>query len=430
MKLFGKNISLGLFLFMLYVCPLCNFLQEAFFATTNVFSAFYIILTAFLLFKGGKINSLHGGGILCLFLLVIICLMGFSGEWLAVMQSVFLLIYLRSKSMSKVSDVAHLSIIFLIIGVLCAASCILELIDFPLYASLVFPLYKNEIRETIQSLYLGGHMCGITSQTANAAGVILNGFYVLVVFKPSSIAKRWRIIFFVLLVIGLFLTGKRAHLFFGLAIWLSSFIITSSNKNRIKNFILIVVSLVISIPILVSIAPKLGQENVLSKIIFSFQNVSKDKEEVLNGREYLYDMAWKQVEEAPFTGHGWGSFKKNVDYHGGATDVHNVYLQLWAENGIFVLLLFIVMLLALITKTITLARYYGLLGNKYKDITDMLRFSFCIQGFFIMYCFTGNCLYNIDFFSMYILAVSIMLAVKNKKILIKRNHEEIIYNYD
>ena len=168
-----------------------------------------------------------------------------------------------------------------------------------------------------------------------------------------------------------------------------------------------------------SIAPKLGQDNVLSKIIFSFQNVSKDKEDVLHGRDYLYEMAWQKVGEAPFTGHGWGSFKKTIDYRGGATDVHNVYLQLWAENGIFVLLLFIVMLLSLITKTIKLARFYGQFGNKYKDIADMLRFSFCIQGFFILYCFTGNCLYNIDFFSMYILAVSIMLAIKNKKSLIE-----------
>lgn len=419
MKLFGKNISLGLFLFMLYVCPLCNFLQEAFFATTNVFSAFYIILTAFLLFKGGKINSLYGGGILYLFLLVIICLMGFSGEWLAVMQSVFLLIYLRSKSMAKVFDVAHLSIIFVIIGVLCAVSCILELINFPLYASLVFPFYKSEVRDTIQTLYSGADMCGIMAQTSHAAGVILNGFYVLMVLKNGSIAKKWRTLFSVLFIIGLFLTGKRAHLFFGLVIWLSSYIITSSNKKRIKNFIVVAISVIITIPILVSIAPKLGQDNVLSKIIFSFQNVSKDKEDVLHGRDYLYEMAWQKVEEAPFTGHGWGSFKKTVDYRGGATDVHNVYLQLWAENGIFVLLLFIVMLLSLITKTIKLARFYGQFGNKYKDIADMLRFSFCIQGFFILYCLTGNCLYNIDFFSMYILAVSIMLAIKNKKSLIE-----------
>lgn len=405
----------GLFLFFLYVTPLCVFLQNLNFATTNAYAAFYILLTAGLLLMKGFCKNNTKSLLLTFFFVIMICLMGISAEWLAVMQTLLLLLYLHTKASEDLYGIDKLSNIILLLGVVCAIFCIVELVNFPFYASLILPLYKPEVGTVIQTLYVSGGMCGTMPQTADAAGIILNSFYVLVVLRGNTISKFWKITIGFLLIVGLFLTAKRAHLFFGLAIWLFSYIITSSNKKRIKNLLIITFTVAISIPILVNVAPKLGEKNVLSEIIFSFQNISTDQEEVMHGRNYLYEMAWKKVEEAPLTGHEWGSFKKTVDYRGGATDVHNVYLQLWAESGIFMLILYVFVLSSLIIKTIKIARFYGALGNKYERVTSLLRFSFCIQGFFILYCFTGNCLYNISFFSMYILAVSIMLAANRKK---------------
>lgn len=418
-NLFSKRK--GLLLFMLYVCPLCVFLQCLFFATSNVYAACYITLTSCMLLKSGLRRRNEVPLILGLFLTVMLILVSYAGDLLSVMQTLLLIFFLYSKTSQDLFGVKMLSTIILIVGVICAISCIIEVLNFPLYAAVILPYFKTEAADAMQKLLLNGGMCGIMPQTSHAAGVILNAFYVLIILNSSSISKKWRILLSILLIVGLFLTAKRAHLFFGIAVWLSSYIIISSNRKRAKNFLVIAVVVAVSIPILTSVASKLGENNVLSEIVFSFQNISSDKEDVMHGRDYLYEMAWKKIEKDPFIGQGWGSFKKTVDYHGGATDVHNVYLQLWAECGIGVLILYVIMLLSLIIKTVRLTRFYGTLGEKYKIVVDSLRFSFCVQGFFIMYCFTGNCLYNIDFFSMYILAVSIMLAANKKSSLITIN---------
>lgn len=408
----------GLFLFLLYVCPLCIYLQCLFFATTNVYATCYITLVSYILLKSGLRKKKDVPLILGLFLTLMLILMSFAQDWLGVIQTLLLIFFLYSKTSQDISGVKKYSTIILIVGVICAISCIIEILNFPLYVSVILPYFKPKVADAMQKLLLSAGASGIMPQTSHTAGVILNAFYVLVVLKSNTIHKIWRVLLCFLLIVGLFLTAKRAHLFFGIAVWLSSFIIISSNKKRVKNIIIITFIVAVSVPVLVSVAPKLGENNVLSNIIFSFKNMSKDKEDVMHGRDYLYEMAWKKVEENPFTGQGWGSFKKTVDYNGGATDVHNVYLQLWAENGIFVLALFVIMLISLIIRTIKSASYYGKFGVKYKSTTDLLRFSYCVQAFFLMYCFTGNCLYNIDFFSMYILAVSIMLSLNKNNSLI------------
>lgn len=403
----------GLLIFILYVTPLCVFLQSLTFATTNIYGASYILLSAFLLIRSG-FHKKNIPFLLIFFFLIMLFSMAMSAEWLAVMQSSLLMLYLYSKPSQDLYGIEKLSVIILFLGLLCALACIFELIAFPLYSSIIQSVFKPEESHVIITLFYGGGMCGIMPQTSHAAGCILNAFYVLVVLKGNTIPKIWKILLSLLLIIGLFLTAKRTHLFFGLSIWIFSFIITSSSRKRIKNMLVVISIAALSIPAIVSIAPKLGEDNVVSEILFSFQHISKDKEDVMHGRDYLYEQAWEKIKESPLTGHGWGYFKNTVDYHGGSTDVHNVYLQLWAECGIFMLLLFIIVLLTLIFKTIRLAKFYEKFG-KNKSIVNLLKFSFCIQGFFIIYCFTGNCLYNIDFFSMYILAVSIMLAVRRQK---------------
>lgn len=409
----------GLLLFILYVTPLCVFLQSLSFATTNVYAACYMLLTAGLILCNGLYRKSTKSFFLIPFMWLMIFLMCASHEWLAVMQTALLILYLHSKLSEDLYGIEKLSVIILVVGILCTVFCIIEFVFYPLYAYLILPLYKPEASDVIQTLYVSGGMCGLMPQTADAAAVILNSFYVLVVLKVGTSSKLLNSLLILLLVIGLFLTAKRAHLFFGLVVWVLSYIFTSSNKKRMRNLFVIVVLGFVAIPCLVSIAPKLGENNVLSKIIFSFQNISTDQEDVMHGRDYLYEMAWKKVEEAPLTGIGWGNFKKTVDYRGGSTDVHNVYLQLWAECGFFVLLLYIAVLFSLIVKTINLTRFYGKLGRRYQGEKNLLQFSFCVQGFFIMYCFTGNCLYNISSFSMYIVAASIVLTInRNKKLLI------------
>ena len=130
--------------------------------------------------------------------------------------------------------------------------------------------------------------------------------------------------------------------------------------------------------------------------------VELSEDETGNGRSELYDCAWSMFYSNPLFGSGWGSYSKYVAttslgamYNNlGFTSMstHNVYLQLLAETGIVGLALFLmpaaVTLIAAMRRSAA-HRGGGLCGE-----------SFCLwacmgaQIFFLVYCFSGNPLYD------------------------------------
>ena len=115
---------------------------------------------------------------------------------------------------------------------------------------------------------------------------------------------------------------------------------------------------------------------------------------------------------APLTGHGWGSYKKTVDYHGFNTDAHNIYLQLYAEVGIIVLSIFVIAAVLVIIsniKTLKLLRHY--LPEDSKEVV-LARLAFCFILFFYLYGLSGNGLYNIECLITLALGVSILKKVQ------------------
>lgn len=76
----------------------------------------------------------------------------------------------------------------------------------------------------------------------------------------------------------------------------------------------------------------------------------------LDHRFMLYDIAWQQIKEKPLLGRGFHTFRyfqlrdQKEPYTGNLTRyVHNDYLQLWMETGIFGLILFVSIPLLLIS---------------------------------------------------------------------------------
>ena len=66
-----------------------------------------------------------------------------------------------------------------------------------------------------------------------------------------------------------------------------------------------------------------------------------------NTRTFLLQGAWRMIQEHPFFGKGLGTFMDYCSLYAsnqGASYLHNCFLQIWAESGIFALLSFILLL--------------------------------------------------------------------------------------
>ena len=157
--------------------------------------------------------------------------------------------------------------------------------------------------------------------------------------------------------------------------------------------------------------PLLPEDNTIVKGINTIINFDINDGEIMHGREILFAEAISMGNAAPLTGHGWGRYKKIVDYRGASTDAHNIYLQLYAELGIIVLGIFILSAILLINKNIhVLKKARGIYAEDSKEIV-ILKLAFCFICFFFLYGLTGNPLYNISFFIVLGLGASMIKKV-------------------
>ena len=299
----------------------------------------------------------------------------------------------------------------MIFGVVCASSCIIQELWNGFYADFVSKLFKAQEVETIFRLEENMGKCGIMPQTSHTAGCILNAFFILML-KNNNLRRK--VCFGTILVAGLLLTGKRAHLFMGMFVFFVSYFVGYDEKRKFGMFLkggLVAIVLIVGI---ITIAPLLPQDSSIVTGLNTIRGFDINDDEVMHGREILYAEAIDMGNTAPLTGHGWGSFKKTVDYRGGNTDVHNIFLQLYAEQGIFVLAIFVIAAFILMSSLIKLLKK---LRHRYPEHSVeiiMVKLSFCMMLFFYLYGLTGNTLYNIDFLIVLGLSISILKRVKQK----------------
>lgn len=401
-----KDITLKMFMF--YVMPLCVYLQSLFFATTNIWGASYILILCFLILFSGKFKvDIDNSDIFLFLFCVIACFSSLkAGEYLYFMQFFLVTLFIFGYTKYDLGILYKYLDIILVFGLLCAVACILQVFDFGFYDSIVSKLFKSENYDSILMLEENAGKCGLMPQTSHAAGCILFALYVL--FANKTIKKK--VFYALILIIGLLLTGKRTHLFLGMLVFFLSYYVGFEGKRKSKKILNSVLVAIVLIGGVVFIAPFLPAENTISKVVNTVKNFDINDAETMHGREILYANAMVLGNSAPLTGHGWGSFKKITDQ---GTDVHNVFLQLYAEQGIIVMLVFICSFIAVIInniKTLKLARHV------YKESSIeilLLRLSFCFILFFFLYGLTGNSLYNIDFLIIFGLGFSINKRVQN-----------------
>ena len=106
-----------------------------------------------------------------------------------------------------------------------------------------------------------------------------------------------------------------------------------------------------------------------------------EPEDISSGRFDIYDIILESFKENMFFGHGTSSFDYLYAY-----GAHNIYLQLLYENGIFGLLLWIILFVKVLIKAF---KRVFVNQNNFYDYLNVF-----MQVMYLTYAFFGNPLYN------------------------------------
>lgn len=279
------------------------------------------------------------------------------------------------------------------------------------YVSYILPFLDSAQSESLAtSHFKSGFNPGLTTHYST------NGMYLSIIciffFARYLQQKSKKDCFLVLIsLIALLMTGKRGHAIFTIITFIIMFFIINKDKisKKVFNFSIISISAIIFLYAIASFIPQVT-------IVFErFMNNINNGTDLLTGRGEFYDLALKLWNNNILLGNGWGSFSNYYQIYLFSTfgvsylDAHNVYIQLLCETGI-IGATFIIGLMALIElKTLLILKKVSV-ENKI-----VIAFSFGYQLFFLLYCFSGNPLYDPQCYVAYFMSIGIFIIVCMKE---------------
>lgn len=265
-----------------------------------------------------------------------------------------------------------------------------------LYRQRVIPLFGTDpsVVWTLNDLYNNGYMSGLTIHYSTNAiylsiGVIILGCFFLL--KEGFSTNRKNIFLLIFIVTALLMTAKRAHIIFSFAGLFVGYVVTQrgSIHKRIIKIIGVVLVLLIIFEVLYTTMP----------FAFSFLNRFTETAgagDVSLGRFARWEEAIEIFKNNKLIGIGWDRFKYNYSSaHGMYINVHNVYLQLLCETGIVGSFIYFAMFLLFLIHSLRAYRC-AQINNDYNAQYICLT-AICFTVFFLLYCMTGNPLYDVEF---------------------------------
>lgn len=205
----------------------------------------------------------------------------------------------------------------------------------------------------------------------------------------------------VLTVVTIFLTGKRAHSLFVVAAALFCYYAFNRDKkfgSAFKIIVFIIFAVVVYIIAAQFIQP-------LQNIIIRFQKTMAGGD-VTVGRLDMLNECISMFKSNYLIGTGWGSFTYYTS--SGLMNAHNVFAQLLAENGLILSIPFFAFIIMSFSHAMKVAKSLFSISNPTRTQYLSIVYSVFIQTFFLMYCLTGNPLYDFQMLCPYIFGCSIV----------------------
>lgn len=241
------------------------------------------------------------------------------------------------------------------------------------------------------------NIMGLTSHYSKNAfyillGIICNLYFIIKNKRISKISLMVELF----LLITMLVIGKRGHiLFLIISASLCYFIYNKSSLKTFIRFFTIVMFTIIIYVILMQFIPEVS--NTVNRF---FYNTNGDYS---NGRIDMYNDAYKLYKENNYNPIGWGQYAKSTNYtHPG---LHNDYIQLFYEVGVFGLIIVISSNIYILKKSIKKLQVE-------KSSTSIIIFLY--NSFFLMYSLTGLPHYDFEAYMFYFL-INIFLCCRINK---------------
>lgn len=293
-------------------------------------------------------------------------------------------------------------------------------LDGNFYLTHVIRLFPDNI-DKLLIFYNNGWAAGLTNHYSTNAIFLACGTMLIFTKLLCDNRNKFDIILLLISVVALLLTAKRAHIIFVIMSIFLLYYLYSSNRPKdrvIKVIFVIILSIFIGI-ILVYLFPTLGS------FVNRFYETINDGN-ITQDRDKYWAIALELFKENKLIGIGWNQFLPSstsyITYLSVGVNVHNVYIQLLTESGIIGFAIY--MLWFLLVYRLSIRQYLNIIKLNMKCSKSSLfylSYSICIQTFFLLYCTTGNPLYDREIFIPYFISCAITLYYykngdKNKSI--------------
>lgn len=260
----------------------------------------------------------------------------------------------------------------------------------------------------------GNYYTGFDAHPASAV-------WICAIFMAFCIARlyngqRFNLKMFFLIAVGVLatmFTKKRSVLLaMIIAVYFLYFLFSRQNSTRLIRLILISLALLLVAYIAYKTVPQ---------VQFMVDKTLSDR--ALSGREDLWDVMIPMFQSAPMFGVGGGTLHSIYGYGG-----HNVYLQVLAEHGIIGMLLFVGAFVYPMVRTALATRKY-LKTNRGTKCAVWLVAAVFMQIVFLIYCISGNPLYDYIFIGTELICLAIAQTVLQRKTNNEVEYEKAISDY-
>lgn len=228
--------------------------------------------------------------------------------------------------------------------------------------------------------------------------------------KRENINKNLIILF--IAAIALLFTAKRAHIVFSCFSMIIVYYVknTDRRKSSIAKFVITFMCIVVLFIILEQFIP------ALSGFIERFSLDNKNGS-LFESRNVLYSYALELFKKNPFFGIGWANYKYMAENNiGQYNEVHNVYLQILTENGIFGAIVFFIIFVYFMHNGINCLKK-SIINKDIYTTTEkkVLAYNLFLIVFFVLYCFSGNPLYDMTIWMPVVLYQMVSLNIRENK---------------
>lgn len=306
-------------------------------------------------------------------------------------------LYLAYRSSNMEDWIGKFLKIIMFVGVFYAFFTVMSFVSQDFYFNIIYPkLSTISVTEAarLTAYYESGYMSGITAHYSTNGiyiGLGIIPFFVCAVLEKAYFPKKHLPIVFVFLLIllALALTGKRAHLIFTI-IALIIVVYYYYSDQQYSRIIKIIFFMALSVVVAYIVSLFIPQVmNAYNRILQGLEENNLD-----NGRNVLSTYALLAFSSEKVLGHGWSWFSQyNIISPG--DHAHNTYYQLLCETGIVGFALYFGFLVTMLIRAIKLLKRICKIKPNYRSQDRVIVCcAVAYELFFLMYMVTGNPLYE------------------------------------